>query len=550
MAEPALVRDLDRACAVAVYDRLCRHTDGLGVGSTVAALQGSGILAAIAGGGVRDVAELSRSFAAREGFLSVALRLLADQGWVSLERRRGQATIAVTQRGRSVLPHADHYRPVEELLGCAARLVRTPVTVLDTATSRSLERACALLEADWGLSPDLPAEVRGQIGPHLDGHLVAPALVRLIRTGVLVGDEDRVRLPADDAAALAEAHLLLRILRSQRWICDVDRHAGLALTDPGRLAVSWSAQYWYPLSYIATFRRVPELLFGGSPAGWTTAPPHHEPHIDRALDLDFSGEVFSTSCEAPTLELVLPLFDARRCRDPPTLIVDTGCGDGRLLEAVHRGVDRRTRRGRDTTRAPPFAVGVDSSAVARTATAERLSAANIPHTVIDGDVGQPEAIVAALSARGLDPTKALHLSKSVFHDRSIAEDADPPPTTWPHVDGAFARPDGSTITPSAVAADLRALLRRWREVVSGHGMVVIEVHAIATEITARALGQTFYTALDAGHGYSHQYLVGAEVFAWAVAEAGFAVRSHREPVSRPFGACPLTIDHLVSGADA
>ena len=63
-----------------VWDALCRHIDGMAIGTTIAALHERGALAMLAARDRTDFGPLRERLAANAGFLHVAMRLLADQG--------------------------------------------------------------------------------------------------------------------------------------------------------------------------------------------------------------------------------------------------------------------------------------------------------------------------------------------------------------------------------------------------------------------------------------------------------------------------------------
>jgi hypothetical protein len=130
------------------------------------------------------------------------------------------------------------------------------------------------------------------------------------------------------------------------------------LTPDGEIAVSLARQYRYPVTYLPLLRQVPELIFG-EPA--KTDEGGEETHLDRELDLRFSGDVFTAACREPFLGLALPLFEAAPLDRQPALVVDAGCGDGALLEALYLAVRERTARGRRLAERPLLMAGVDPS---------------------------------------------------------------------------------------------------------------------------------------------------------------------------------------------
>jgi hypothetical protein len=524
--------------AARVWDALCRHIDGMAIGTTMAALHERGALAMLAAQDRTEFGPLRERLAANAGFLHVALRLLADQGWVARQGEPGtdQMTITPTARGRVVMT---------ELAGAYPAAVRSlPVRVHSDPRPFG-----TLMRRDWGLPAGGPPDVRHQVLSHLNGHLVAPVM-HAVSSG-----------QADIATSRGAAEILA-VAGWARLDTEVPE-----LTPDGEIAISLARQYRYPVMYLPLLRQVPELIFG-EPA--KTGDGGEETHLDRELDLRFSGDVFTAACREPFLGIALPLFEAAPLDRQPALVVDAGCGDGALLEALYLAVRERTARGRRLAERPLMMAGVDPSPVARRMASARLSAAGVPHVILDGDIGDPAGLERALAARGLDARDALHVCKSAIHDRAYSgpapETPENPKTSErpaspraagaqqggvpsagapPPGAGAYARPDGSAIPASSVALDLAALFRRWLPVASRHGWLVIEAHAAPAAILARLIGRTHATVLDATHGYACQYPVEPGVFAWATRAGGFVSRGHAEPGAATLGHTILTIDHFV-----
>jgi SAM-dependent methyltransferase len=512
-----------------VWDALCRHIDGMAVGTTMAALHERGALALLAARDRTEFAVLRARLDASPGFLHVALRLLADQGWVARQGEPGtdHMTIAPTARGRIVMTElAGAYPAAVGFLpqaGHIAQIIRT----------NGVGPLVALARQEWKLPlTGVPPEIRRQVLGHLDGHLIAPVMSAL----------------SSGEADIATSRGAAEVLALAGWA----RADGEGLTPDGELALSLARQYRYPVTYLPLLRQVPELLFGdpGQPSG-----DGEETHLDRELDLRFSGDVFAAACREPFLALALPLFDRA---SQPGLVVDTGCGDGTLLEVLYLAVRDRTERGRRLAGQPLVMVGVDPSPVARRMASARLSGAGVPHVILDGDIADPAALERALAARGLDARDALHVCKSAIHDRAYSgpgpassragtqQGGVPPASAPPAGAGAYALPDGSAIPARSVALDLARLFRRWQPLAARHGWLVIEAHAVPAAVLAGLIGRTHATVLDATHGYACQYPVEPGVFAWAARAGGFVSRGHAEPGAATLGHTILTIDHFVA----
>lgn len=508
-----------------VWNAVCRHIDGMAIGSTMAALEAHGALRTLAAADQTEFGKLRASLGANAGFLHVAVRLLADQGWVTCAGEGGtdELTITPTEAGRLVMTRlAPAYADAARFLPFAGRVASSEAGA-DAVLAPFLERA----ERGW----NLPV-ANHQVLSHLNGHLIAPVMYGLTR------DERPI------------AGIAARVLALVGW-AESDGDSA-RLTAAGRLAMAMARQYRYPMVYLPLLRSVPELIFGDV---MRPAATEDDTHLDRDLDISFSGEVFAATCRAPFLETALPLFGREPVADQPALVVDMGCGDGTLLETLYAAVRDRTARGPRLEEHPRLMVGADPSPVARRVAAARLAAAGVPHLIMDGDIADPARLTRELAAVGHDAARALHVCKSAIHDRAYAEvpgsaKSVPPEglagRVPPNAMTAFARPDGSAIPASHLALNLAGLFRAWRPLIRRHGWIVIEAHSVRSATAAALTGRTLATALDATHGYSCQYPVEPEVFVWAARAAGFTSLTHHEPGASALGHTQLTIDHFVA----
>jgi hypothetical protein len=456
--------------------------------------------------------------------------LLADQGWVTCDGEGGTDDLRITPTpgGRVVMTRlAGAYAHAVRFLSLAGPVGADPV-----AADATLGPFLEAVRSDWGLPvTGVPAYARHRVLAHLNGHLIAPVMFGLLRVG---------RPPAPNAA---------QILSRTGW---VRRDGGTdRFTAAGETAMAMARQYRYPMIYLPLLRSVPELIFGDPPS----APPmagdvgQDETHLDRDLDIRFSGEVFAAMCRAPFLDIALPLFDREPLAEQPALVVDTGCGDGTLLETLYAAVRTQTARGRHLSEHPLLMVGTDPSPIARRAAAARLAAAGVPHLIMDGDIADPARLARDLAAAGHDAQNALHVCKSAIHDRAYHPPAPPSTETPPPAAmTAFAHPDGDAIPAGQLARNLAGMFRVWQPLTHRHGWIVIEAHSVRSATAAALIGRTLATALDATHGYSCQYPVEPEVFAWAARVGGFTSRAHHEPGAGALGHTQLTIDHFVTDA--
>ena len=90
---------------------LFRHLDGIAVGPTISALHEAGISEYILQNPHFSFQQLSGEFETNGGYLNVALRLLASQGWLQREILKDgeQIDYKLTHKGKKILSLAHHY---------------------------------------------------------------------------------------------------------------------------------------------------------------------------------------------------------------------------------------------------------------------------------------------------------------------------------------------------------------------------------------------------------------------------------------------------------
>ena len=90
---------------------LFRHLDGISLCSTVSALHKKGVTKYILEHPSFTIQDILSDFDSNTGYLNVALRLLASQGWLEREIIQDSKNInfQLTQKGKTSLPLAYHY---------------------------------------------------------------------------------------------------------------------------------------------------------------------------------------------------------------------------------------------------------------------------------------------------------------------------------------------------------------------------------------------------------------------------------------------------------
>ncbi len=530
---------------LAVGKTIFHHIDGIAIGSTVAALRAHGLFDTLSNSDKPlDVRSLCEDFGCREGFLNVALRLLCHQGFamVSVDVNSGQRHVCLTKDGIAWLDYLDYYDQIPALSALAEHY-------------HQAFNGQAGKKAPKFVAPAIPADLRpsvivNRVINHVYGEITAVVMTELYLAGVFgrAFQENKLFLSFDDIAPHGfPPSYIANIFETNGWA--KSHPSGLTLTQAGILASEWASQYLYPVIYLPTFRKVPTLLFGKDRDSIFVCSSIVEKHLDRELDIKFSGMVFEKTCRQPFLDIVLPIFDREPIHSQPLSIVDMGSGDGTLLVELFKAIQKKTIRGRMLESYPLMLVGAEYTEVARRATTEALNRARIPNwRVVLGDIGNPTALAMTLNNVAVDPQNALHVSKSVIHNRryKLPENQDRLTNFEPVSKTVYVSTDGSIIRPREFECNLVEFFEGWRDLTKKHGMVVIEAHTVDPELVYPKLGQNIVTCMDATHGYSCQYLTEYDTFLRAAQSAGYKSLAFRALSGKVLGKPTMTINHFMA----
>ncbi len=528
---------------VCVKNTLFNHIDGISIGSTVFSLKKNNVFNILQTSRIPlDVNILSETIGAGKGFFQVALRLLAHQGFVRLSRGAdtSQLKVSLTHNGRHWINFLDYYDQIPKISEMALNLKET------------LELQREDVEVDFFV-PSIPSgldhsSMAKRVRDHILGEITA-----VVMTELYLDPEMSLLLMTGKSASQNKYFsfdtrvwkFIIEILRANNWAkWDSD---ALSLSPSGLLALQWTPQYFYPVGYLSTFRKVPDLLFDHESEASSPPPTGLETHVDRRLDIKFSGIVYEKTCRNKLLEIVLPLFDCSPLEEQPESIVDTGSGDGTLLVDLFNTIREKTLRGRSLKSFPLAIIGAEYNQAARESTREALERAGINHAfAIRGDIGAPETLATDLSGIGVDPFNALHISKSVIHNRVYKTPGNTERLqVWKPLSAApFVSTGGRQIDPREIECNLVELFENWKPFVHRHGMIVIEAHTVDPELTCPTLSQNIITCMDATHGYSAQYLMEYDAFLRSVRSAGYESRGYGALSGMSFGSPTLTINHF------
>jgi hypothetical protein len=269
---------------------------------------------------------------------------------------------------------------------------------------------------------------------------------------------------------------------------------------------------------LPTFSKMDELLFGNPNVLRDVAEGGEEIHVDREMNVWGSGGAHDTYFKVVD-EIIIKLFNLP-IEEQPKGILDMGCGNGAFIEHIYNVIERQTLRGKMLDDYPLFLVGADYNQAALKVTRANLIKADIWAKVIWGDIGRPDVLAEDLLENyNIDLKDLLNVRTFLDHNRIWEMPKHITKDRVSYSTGAFAH-RGERISNNLVEDNLLEHFNKWSPYVRKFGLLMIELHTIAPNLTAANLGKTAATAYDATHGFSDQYIVEIPVLHKIAAEAG------------------------------
>jgi SAM-dependent methyltransferase len=503
---------------------LFRHLDGIGIAPVAFALKEKGILEFILKKQRVALPKICTTFNANEGYLNVGLRLLASQGWLehSVDNTEDRITISINNKSELVFRLIDRYKDVSALLKVSEEFHPRHFEKGQFIAINKIFNKYKNGDFDAVSEDKKEHEIEAQIKAHIEGALIGPITVFLGMDGMFHKYFMEASFSADEFHEdPINFSKILDFLTFLGWFNK--KGDNYRFTDKGLFFARRSSAYGVTVSYIPTFRRVDELMFGNALIFKSSMPNAHETHVDRAMNVWGSGGAHAAYFKKID-QVIISLFN-KPIEEQPKGILDMGCGNGAFLIHLFEVIEQRTKRGEMLEEYPLFLVGVDYNKAALKVTRANLVKADIWAKVIWGDIANPKQLESDIQENyNIKLSDLLNVRTFLDHNR---------PWSSPKIDatykeststGAFAS-CGKRIANTSVEQNLREHFEGWKPYIGTFGLLIIELHTLDSKITRDYLGKTAATAYDATHGFSDQYILELEVFRKVLEDVGL----HSDP---------------------
>lgn len=485
-------------------ESIFRHLDGIVTAPIAFILKEKGVLQHLLEVENTTLKALSEKFGGNEGYLNVAVRALASQGFLeyTVDGAKGIA-IAVNENSAFAFSQFHLYDDIAKLL------FTTDVFTANSITADSINHLKPVFEKykkQYGItleSDEAKSSIQRQILLHIEGYLAAPLIVNLGMTGMFHKYFMEASFSADEFHKQPEAFtVMLDFFTALSWF--TERKGKYQFTDEGLFFAKRASAYGVTVSYLPMLKNIKALLFGNPNAIRDIAVNETEIHVNREMNVWGSGGAHSTYFKVID-EIIIELFN-KPIAEQPKGILDMGCGNGAFLHHIFDVIERQTLRGKMLEEYPLFLVGVDYNQVALKVTRANLIKADIWAKVIWGDIGNPDLLAQDLQENyKIDLKDLLNVRTFLDHNRIWAD----PQELYgiqSQSTGAFAH-RGKLVSNDEVEANLYEHFKKWSPYVEQFGLLLIELHTVNPKITSAHLGQTPATAYDVTHGLSDQYIL-------------------------------------------
>lgn len=517
--------DLPKALPADFRRTVFMSQDGLMLCLLVSAFAKGGILMSFLNKGETSeaisVPRLSDEFGANPAYLAVAMRCMAQNGWLKRFNNNSNDTLSyvITDKFKNISESIiECYRRLGDFFTEALPLEKSILKIgADSRLVGEFLRLVEMAKSGWGE----PANEVLQV--HLTGALLVPILVSLMEIGMLQN------APTYLESTLPEALDLLTLVG---WI-NKDQEVW---TEEGGLARDHAIYLGMMCSYIPMLVRLYDIIFNDSEHRTHTEVGQVEQHVDRKLNILASGAAHKKYF-ANVVEMFVDIFDQYPVENQPKFVMDTGCGDGSWLKHIYEVVVTRTKRGKVLDKYPLIMVGVDYNAVCEDVCLGLLQGASIPALFLIGDITDPEGIAEKLEPHGLLMSEGLHVRSFIDHNRLFEFPVDMSRIDVLEPTGAYVDENGDEISGRVLRQNLVGFLQEWAKYADPHGLIILEAHCVDPDTASRHIGDTHNIVFDTYHGFSHQYPVDFEIFMDCASDAGLysvIYQQQRYPSRKPF----------------
>ena len=478
-----------------------QHLDGIALIPTILALEKKMILSSFTNS---TLSELSEKYDANNAYLNVALRLLCSQGLMKQTiQNDNDIYFELSEKNTD-------FKNIVNTYNIVAPLYNNNIDysiIFEETTKNNIQKSKLFQVLNNYLQKYRKKPELSNIDIHVEGAILSPILVILSQLGYFENKTPKWYSSIN--------RKWLKHIQNLLICCRITDNKNM-LTDYGKFIIKRTTSYGVTVSYLPTFRNIPNLLFGNYKKLWTKAG-EVEKHVNRSMNVWGSGGAHHTYFKKVD-EIILDLFNLP-IEQQPKGFIDIGCGNGKLIEHIFDLIYYNTKRGECLKEYPLFIVGSDFNYKALEATKITIEKADIWAKTAFGDISAPKKLAKKLKDNhAIDLEDLLNVRSFLDHNRIYTK---PKNLTYKKSTstGAFCH-QGKRILNHELQQNLKEHFKAWYPYLNKYGLLIVELHTIDPKKSAENIGKTAITAYDATHGFSDQYIIEYNLFLEAALDAG------------------------------
>ncbi len=270
----------------AYREELFRHLDGIAVAPVAFTLKEKGVLDFLLQKESFDLLELTKHFNANEGYLNVALRMLASQGWLNYTVNNASNSVEISNNENSAIAfkHCDRFKDVVHFMKVSEEFHPRHFEIDQFSILNRIFNKYKNREYAPNVSEEKEKRIQAQIEKHIEGVLVGPITVFLGMDGMFHKYFMEASFSPEEFHEDPESFSkILDFFSFLGWFSK--NNGNYKFTNKGFFFAKRSAAYGVTVSYIPTFRRVDELIFGNPNILRSSLPEATELHVDREMNV-------------------------------------------------------------------------------------------------------------------------------------------------------------------------------------------------------------------------------------------------------------------------
>tara|TARA_B100001250_G_C19778674_1_gene780816 strand:- start:268 stop:1878 length:1611 start_codon:yes stop_codon:yes gene_type:complete len=516
---------VDKKLKKRLRSQLFRHIDGIAICSTVAIFYKSGLIKYVLDKEKFSIKNIISKFECNPGYMNIALRLLASQGWLLRNVKENDIEFHINSKGKEAFSYGKYYYMFFKSISDFKNIKNN---IFEKKYNYKNDYVKVLIQTLNKIANDKLKDdyVKLEVLLHLEGLIAGPLLVA---TGMcnyfdeLIYDNNELDIKSL-SNEMPGFNMILEAFQYLKFINLID--GKYYFSEKGIFFIKRSSAYGVTVSYLPTFEKTNDLFFKDPNILWSRDDYDLEMHVDRTMNVWGSGGAHTLYFKKID-EILINIFN-QPIESQPIGIADMGCGDGTFLKHLYGVVLNKTLRGRKLDEFPLQIIGADFNKAARLASKITLQNANIKHFILSADISNPKVFADVLKNKyNLLLEDMLNVRSFLDHNRIYKTPDILDATVKCDSTGAFAY-RGRLIPNDELKQNLIEHFRSWYKYVRKYGLLILELHTIDPEKIAKNLGLTATTAYDSTHGYSDQYIIEVETMLEAALEAGLvSINKHK-----------------------